>query len=144
MTTEIIKTNWKWRKDGEPREQTLRKREIITEPKNINEHIKNNTNRNPIDIVLQESELIDNKELNKSFDRQLFIDVSRELEKKKCNEREKQCLSMSERSQISHTNMNPFHKSNYLDDLDAECNFLRPKNSSFESQDEENQTENTA
>ena len=82
MTTEIIKTNWKWRKDGEPREQTLRKREIITEPKNINEHIKNNTNRNPIDIVLQESELIDNKELNKSFDRQLFIDVSRELEKK--------------------------------------------------------------
>ena len=50
MTTDIIKTNWKWRKDGLPREQTLRKREIITEPKNINEHIKNNTNKHPGEI----------------------------------------------------------------------------------------------
>jgi hypothetical protein len=45
--------------------------------------------------------------------------------------RENNFERMNEREMIAQTNLNPFHSSNYLEDLQVQENFLTPQNSNM-------------
>jgi hypothetical protein len=129
-------TYYKWNKDGEKMEKSIKKPE-----KNINDTKDSNTKDNNVINTPKLANLVNNNEGEESdrykvtdidnfFDYRSFRkDLDRDNEdndKCICNER------LTGRDKIIQRSVNPFlSNNNYLTDLSIQDKFLRPKNSSY-------------
>lgn len=102
---------YKWSKNGEVLEKSLKKKDIAPEKKNINE------------------KKIEPENTKDFFDYRSFS----KNEEKDTNDKSIFNDRLTGREKMIQTSINPFlSNSNYLNDLKTQNDFLRPKNSSYE------------